>query len=139
MIPANAPRWIYRQSTGKLYLSSSPTFKYACFAGQPPYVNNPAAQGSQGKGPLPCGLYQIMTFKDQTTNSGHRLAFAARLVASPSNIMFGRDGFFIHGMTVTDVGKPVAARTSSNGCIIAPHDVRRIVADSKVTLLEVVA
>jgi hypothetical protein len=64
-------------------------------------------------GPLPEGLYT----RGKLVPQSHLGKDAIELIPAPSNQMFGRSDFYLHGDT-TPSGK------ASEGCIIQPHDVR---------------
>jgi hypothetical protein len=121
--------WQYEQSTGNLYQPDG-TLLCTGYAGAGQFKNDPAAQSIAGKGPLPCGTYQIAKPIDQNPGVG---AFALRLDPLPTNNMFGRSEFFIHGDSVTAPGN------ASEGCIVAPLQYREVIARSPVQVIVVVS
>ena len=54
------------------------------------------------------------------------------LTPDPENLMYGRDGFLIHGDSITNPG------SASEGCIILPRSARTMIAASGDNRLEVV-
>jgi hypothetical protein len=71
-------------------------------------------------GPIPCGLYSIGIPVDNTSLG----PFAIPLTPVESNQMFGRSGFYIHG------DNQAMNQSASDGCIIAPRDLRHEIWDS---------
>ena len=84
------------------------------YAGRGAGMNNPAMDGVGSTGPLPRGGYDI---GPMGTHGGGRLRNALPLSPLESNDMKGRSAFLIHG-------GDMAARDSSEGCIVTPRDVR---------------
>jgi len=72
-------------------------------------------------GPLPIGTYTI----GQPYNDSEVGIFALPLTPDPSNEMFGRSKFRIHG------DNPKENQSASKGCIVAPRFVRNLIAESK--------
>jgi hypothetical protein len=102
--------WTYRQHSGGLLHDGSAVA--VGYAGHEEGRNNPDMQTVHDKGPLPRGRY---TIGDPEPIHG---GFALRLKADGANEMFGRDGFLIHGDSMTVPG------TASLGCIILPRLIR---------------
>ena len=96
------------------------------YSGHGPGKNNPDMQAEHDVGPIPVGRYTIGPPED-----GHG-GFALRLTHDPGNEMFGRDGFLIHGDSVSEPG------TASLGCIILPRMIRWAIWGSGDRDLEVV-
>ena len=97
----------YEQSTGTFSVvnGSWRTPLFIGYAGVPDCRNDPDCQHEKARGPLPRGNYTLRTV------AHNRFAHPAiRLDPSPSNEMFGRSGFYIHGDNRTS--------TASTGCII---------------------
>ena len=90
------------------------------YAGHGVGLNNPAMCNVHFIGPLPQGKYTI----GQPRNDDEVGVFALPLTPVPSNEMFGRSEFFIHG------DNPQMNHTASDGCIILPSPVRHDVAAS---------
>lgn len=105
--------WTYEQSTGKLY---DPFYNLvgAGYSGLGLDKNNPSDESVKDKGPIPVGLYTI----EAPINSVVHGRYAMHLDPDPSNEMFGRDMFLIHGDSITDPG------SASEGCIIMGYQIR---------------
>ena len=132
----------YSQSTGKLFqVADDGTSKLlgVGFAGNdsrpganPSHIpgrNNPEAQTLRCIGPLPVGWYTM----GEPFHHPELGPLTFILTPDPTNEMFGRDSFRMHGASATD---PL---NSSEGCIVQAHDVRQAVADSGVRRLQVTA
>lgn len=115
--------WRYNQRTGQL---SKDTAAIAVgYSGHAEGRNNPAMQDHKMLGPLPRGFY---TFHAPVDTAAHG-PYVLRLVQDPSDEMFGRDGFLMHGDNVK--------HDASEGCIIMPPQIRRQVWESGDHRLEV--
>ncbi len=120
--------WLYQQSTGNIYLTgnnpSATTYEGNAYSGKGQGLDNPSldivpgSKGSPNAGPLPSGDYTIGTQQLNTTGGGVKLPGSMRLTPDPSNWMYGRGGFLIHG----DNSKH--NHSASEGCIIANPDLR---------------
>ena len=108
--------WEYRQSTGKLTNDSEAGS--VCYSGHGSGVNNPAMQDAAMVGPIPVGSYTIGA--PSTHPKLGPLAMA--LTPNPGTDTFGRSGFFMHG------DNSALNHSASEGCIIASHNQRLIVA-----------
>lgn len=110
--------WTYEQATGKLFDPSGSLVATGYAGGNcgknPAGKNNPAMQDCHSVGPLPVGDYTLCT----PLLTSHLGPYAIPLIPAPSNEMFGRSGFYIHGDSIQ---RPGAA---SEGCIIVPRSVR---------------
>ena len=82
------------------------------------------------KGPIPIGIYTIGTAFDDPGGKG---PCVFRLIPDPSNEMFGRSGFMIHGDNIAH------NYSASEGCIVQGPQVRRLIANSNDDMLEVIA
>lgn len=102
----------YQQKTGRLLAGALHVADG--YSGQPPHVNDPAAESLQETGPIPRGAY-LLDQVDDTTKLG---PLAIRLVPFVTTVLYGRDGFWIHGDSAAKPGY------ASHGCIILPHDSR---------------
>ena len=124
--------WLYEQRTGSLYLNGMPQgFGYA---GRFTGVNNPDMQAVHNIGPLPVGIYRIGDPQDN-----HLGPMSFPLKQDPSNIMFGRDLFWIHADLINAATNPHMA---SEGCIIMSGATRQRIKSeiaSGERMLEVVA
>jgi len=110
--------WRFDQNTGHLYEPDG-SMVAICYSGgdggkHPEGINNHEYQAVANVGPLPVGLY---TFGTPIEHS-HLGPLAIPLEPDQSNEMFGRSGFFCHGDT------PAMNHSASDGCIIAPHQIR---------------
>jgi hypothetical protein len=119
--------WTYDQSTGWLYEQGK---KYTQgYSGHGAGEDNPGDQGDKNVGPLPCGLYTI----SQAFDHPHCGPMSMRLTPAPSNEMFGRSGFLIHG------DNAMHDHSASDGCIILPPVARAYINASPDRHLTVVA
>lgn len=109
----------YDQLTGKL--SDENGLVGTGWAGQLAGKNNPAMQNVPMIGPLPVGKYII----NDPRNDPKLGPLAFFLTPDPTNEMFGRSGFNIHG---ADIRTP---SLSSEGCIIQQRTVREYI-DTKI-------
>ena len=89
------------------------------YAGNGDGINNPLATDEVMHGPLPVGLYTIGTPINKPMSVG---VYALPLTPNPSNCMFGRSQFYIHGDNAQ------ANHTASDGCIVAERTIREICA-----------
>lgn len=101
--------WTYEQSTGRLLWPSGEQLAVG-YSGHGEGVNNPSLESVENVGPLPCGWYGLGTPHDSATHG----PFFIPLIPDPSNQMFGRSAFGIHGDEIKHAGE----RLASNGCII---------------------
>lgn len=110
--------WLYEQATGHLYESDGQLIGTGYSGGNcgktPEGKNNPAMQKIPNVGPIPRGFYRIGTPQDTITHGPYVL----HLDPMPTNEMFGRSGFLMHGDSVVHPG------IASEGCIIMDRDVR---------------
>lgn len=118
--------WYYVQATGELIAPDGEIFGGG-YSGRGVGRNNPAMQHVPNMGPIPCGDYFIAAPVD-TPEHG---PFVLRLAPASANQMFGRDGFLMHGDNVE--------HDASEGCIIEPRPVRKLVATLRSAGLRVVA
>lgn len=119
----------YHQNPPQMLINGVGVHPQLIYAGHGPGLNNPAMQNVKGIGPLPKGQYKIVQWDDYHGALG---AMVAILVAYPTNLMFGRSLFRIHG------DNSAANYTASDGCIVMDHVSRQKVRDSHETILEVV-
>ena len=120
--------WRYAQKTGAL--SHDGIAVATGYSGNTTGLNNPDDQDRIGVGPVPRGDYMIGPPHHPVNHLG---PLALPLYPAPSNDMYGRCGFFIHG------DNPQMNHTASDGCIILPRAARQAVLDSDDTALIVVA
>lgn len=129
--------WTYRQAPGCLYCDGA--FVSTGYSGAGAGKNNPAQQATRDVGPIPQGKYKIHLQPQCTSDLGggtevcmfcggqgaHKHGpFVLRLDADPSNEMFERDGFLIHGDSIAHPGM------ASEGCIVVPRTARWQIAAS---------
>lgn len=88
----------------------------AYYAGNGKWKNDPASQNVHDHGPLPQGTY---TMSPQTLRP--HLGPAIALTPSPSNNMFGRSSFYIHGLDSRFLND------SSDGCICQGSQGREVI------------
>jgi RHS repeat-associated protein len=136
--------WIYKQSTGSISSDRGGIVVTigSGYSGKGAGLNNPNYQDVGGRGadiydpanagPLPQGTYTIGPQKDNVTHTGVKLLRSMRLYPDPSNEMFGRAGFLIHG------SNDPRYRNASEGCIVLPPDVRNVIGKSDDHCLKVV-
>lgn len=109
----------YSQSSGlfRIFAGSRLLYSGTGYAGRGPGKNNPEAQAKRAIGPLPTGLYLVGGAF--THDQLGPLAF--RLHPFPTNAMFGRSGFLIHGDSRSRPGQ------ASSGCIVLDKAARATV------------
>lgn len=91
--------------------------------------NDPAAQHVPNVGPIPVGFYTM----EEPIDSPSHGPFAIPLTPDPSNEMFGRSAFLMHGDSIQHPGG------ASEGCIIQGPATRHKVWDSGDHRLQVIA
>lgn len=104
---------LYSQSTGRL-INPDGTLEGYGFAGNHAGLNNPAAQDQHNVGPLPQGDYTMTAWIESDPRMG---LCVIELTPKPTNAMFGRSGFFIHGSRNLLTSGINAFLSSSDGCI----------------------
>lgn len=117
--------WVYNQANGNL--SHDGALIGTGYSGAPSGKNNPAMQNVACIGPIPQGNYAIGEPFDSPAHG----PFAMPLEPDPSNEMFGRSGFLMHGDSIEHPG------CASEGCIIMQRAVREAVWNSGDRELEV--
>ena len=121
--------FIYKISTGELTAANGVVSKgYSGAEGIG--KNNPAEESVKDVGPIPEGEYAIQGPPFDTPTHG---PFVLRLIPKPTNQMYGRSGFLMHGDSLARPG------TASEGCIVMAHPIREAVWLSGDTDLTVVA
>jgi hypothetical protein len=98
------------------------------YSGQPACKNDPNKCSVHNAGPIPPGIYSINAPVNTVTHGPYVLP----LTPHPSNEMFKRSGFMMHGDSVVHPG------TASEGCIIMPRSVRESVYKNGDLELEVI-
>lgn len=115
--------WTYSQSSGEL--SQDGVFAGTGYSGAGIGRNNPAAQATPNTGPVPQGKYTI----GAPYTSPQTGPITMMLTPEPETNVFGRFAFRIHGDN--------ASHTASHGCIILGPAIRKEIAASGDTQLEV--
>jgi hypothetical protein len=116
---------IFHQRSGKTFRDT--TLIATGWAGQHEGINNPNLQNLPNIGPLPRGGYDIGPAYHHP-NLG---PLVMNLTPDPSNEMFGRSLFRIHGASTAH------PEVSSHGCIILPRYARQHIIASGDRRLEV--
>lgn len=119
----------FRQTDGRISLNGEILGAYPqCYSGHGLGMDNPAFESVHGVGVIPRGRWEIVKWYD---NYGPKGPIVARLEPI-SHDAYDRNGFLIHG------DNSAMNHTASDGCIIAPHDIRVKLRESGETALEVV-
>ena len=122
--------WIYSQSTGRLsHVDIYGNIDYVAYgyAGYGIFANDSNLQSVPNVGPLPQGYYTIGSEQTNYIHGGRvALLNSMRLTPDPSNEMFGRGGFLIHGSATNDTN-----RESSEGCPVLNKKIRNKIGTSK--------
>lgn len=111
--------WTYVQINGRVYDPDGRVIGFG-YSGRSGGKNNPHMQSVHDVGPIPTGIYTIGSPHDTVTHG----PFVLPLTPDPSNQMFDRSGFLIHGDSI------IAPGTASTGCIILPRLVRNEISES---------
>src|SRR5580658_4798860 len=113
----------FQITTGAIFTydtTGTPSMIGSGYSGAPGYIGQPTDVGIPDKGPIPPGWYGI------GADTGEKGPLTLPLTPDPETVMYGRSGFLIHGANAAkDVN---GLEASSEGCIVAPHDVRAICA-----------
>lgn len=116
---------LYFQETGNLYNNHEKIA--SCYSGKGEGKNNPSMQNVHNVGPIPCGHYTIQPPIDSPDHG----PFAMHLLPNPTNEMFKRSAFMIHGDSVAHPGE------ASEGCIITSRVSRQAIWNSGIRALYV--
>jgi hypothetical protein len=119
--------WVYEQPTGRLFNPAGLLISIG-YSGAIGYKNNPQYQNVAFKGPIPCGLYTVGAPVDDLQCG----AYCLPLTPDPTNEMFGRNEFKMHGDNRAMPG------TASEGCIVQPLFARQRLWESGDCTLQVV-
>lgn len=119
--------WTYQVSTGSMK-GPQGTVLATGYSGNGASINQPAAEGVKGHGPIPVGQYAMGPWFDHPEKG----VIVTRLEPHPENDMRGRDGFMIHG------DNSLSNHTASDGCIIMPRFARQVMSQSTDQELEVI-
>ena len=117
--------WVYEQQSGRIIHGGE--LVGDGYSGVGDGLNDPGQQDVAFMGPAPRGTYTIGA---PISDGGHMGPFVLPLTPWPSNNMFGRLVFFIHGDKID--GPPNSA---SEGCIITARVTRSLIAQSGDTVL----
>jgi hypothetical protein len=120
--------WIFEQNSGFLIDPTGQKLYPPGYAGHGDGKNNPAMQDVKDVGPLPCGDYDI----GEPYDNPHTGPYTMDLTPDPSNDMFGRDLFRMHGDSIENPG------LASDGCIIQIRAIREKVGTSTDKKLRVI-
>jgi hypothetical protein len=123
--------WSYEQSSGWMYDPKGNQCEPQGYAGHGIGLNNPEMQSVKFVGPIPVGKYKFGTPRHDPEVG----KFAIPLIPDPSNEMYGRDDFYLHGDEILNPGKHLA----SDGCPVQALLTRIKVSESPDQDLEVVA
>lgn len=118
--------WIYQIAAHSLFRDEK-FISNGLYSGYPPHTNNPEDIELVGLGPLPPGDYTILKAFDHL----HLGPVAMPLEPARENIMYNRGSFYIHGDSTLKPG------FASEGCIIAPHEIRDLISASTDRILRV--
>lgn len=109
--------WVYDRLAKKLKRNVAPPYAViysGCYCGHGTGLNNPEMERVSCVGPLPAGLYNMLSIVD-SPHTGK----ATIILEQSSGLSYGRSGFRIHG----DNGK--GDFSASEGCIIKPGEAER--------------
>jgi hypothetical protein len=107
--------WTYEQSTGYLITPDGQKLLPPGYAGKGEGKNSPAMQSVPDVGPIPCGFYTAVELIEDDPKTG---LYSIVLAPDATNQMFGREGFRIHGDSLSDPGN------ASEGCPVQAHQNR---------------
>ena len=119
--------WTWAQNSGTMYHDGE--LFGTGYSGKYTGKNNGAMQDVKDTGPLPVGLYHIGDAYSHPVLG----PVTMNLTPDPSNVMFGRDDFRIHGDSIDNPGM------ASEGCIVLGHLYRAAISASDDKVLQVVA
>ena len=105
----------YDQKTGELHTDKG-LFLGKGYSGHGVGKNNPEMESVKNVGPTPKGIYKMGTPFD----SDHTGPYSIPLIPDPSNNMYGRSAFLMHGDDKEHPGE------ASHGCQIFPRSVRQL-------------
>jgi hypothetical protein len=118
--------WRYSQKTGDLIRDG--IFLCRGYSGYEEGKNNPAMQTVHDMGPIPVGKWIMAAIMDSPAHGPRCI----RLVPDEGTMTWGRDGFLIHGDSLSSPGN------ASHGCIVINRTFRELVWGTKDCHLEVV-
>lgn len=96
------------------------------YSGYGPDKNQPCSEGKEGRGPIPSGVYFILSPRDTEDHGPYVLPLLPADGTRQRILALGRDpdSFLIHGDSIAKPGM------ASKGCVIQAPDVRKKVWDS---------
>lgn len=127
--------WTYKISTGQLFDSNK---VQVCrgYSGYGVNRNDPTKISIPHEGPLPFGDYDI----GSVYTHEHLGPYVMNLEPHPTNTMFGRSLFQIHGVSKDNPATPEdESLLSSHGCICISRDYRILISKSADRVLRVIA
>jgi peptidoglycan hydrolase-like protein with peptidoglycan-binding domain len=109
-------KWVFAVTQGRVYDPNGTLFNSESYAGDPSHFNKIEFENLQSRGPLPRGLYKMVSFHSVYQGKANTIKLL------PVNVpnLYGRSGFLIHG------SNNPAGHTGSEGCIIVPANRRKI-------------
>jgi hypothetical protein len=127
--------YCYEITSGKLYSDAGELLDIG-YSGQPPHVNDFAAVGERGIGPIPAGSWVITGVEDSPRTGPFTLILVPDAATTAHVQMLDRDpeSFRIHG----EREKPPPGY-ASDGCIILPRAIRERIWDSGDHALDTIA
>ena len=127
--------WTFEIKSGAL-INEYGTLIDHCLSGYGENANDSTKTNVSHLGPLPCGLY---TIEPERNDVGHLGPVVMNLTPYPSNEMFGRSLFRIHGYSKDDPKTQTdESLLSSHGCICAKRETRQAVSKSPNRVLQVI-
>lgn len=114
---------IYNQKTGELF-NNKGLLLGTGYSGHGIGKNNPDYESVKNVGPIPKGLYKL----GKPFDSDHTGPYSIPLIPDPSNKMFGRSSFLMHGDDKEHPGE------ASLGCTIFPRFIRQMAYATNETL-----
>jgi hypothetical protein len=123
--------WTFQITTGKILTPQSQLLGVG-YSGNGSSLNNPLDARLRGHGPIPPGSYTMGPWYDDPPGPASKGPKVTRLIPDPTNRMYGRDAFMVHG------DNDAMNHTASDGCIVAAHAYRAEISISPDQRLEVI-
>jgi hypothetical protein len=120
------PNVIFDRVKGTLSIIEEAKTYGSIYSGDKDHYNQPQFEQLPGKGPIPAGKYKLYYQAEHPTLGKH----VFELEPIGGQPMYGRDGFYIHG------DNEELNHTASEGCIIVPLEVRLLLLDGDILLVE---
>lgn len=121
--------FVYRQSSPIMTHNGVILRAATLYSGHGSGLNNPAYESMANVGPIPAGLWRIVTWHDTWEDKGPIVAQLEPVGFDPHD----RSGFLIHGPHAND------QMDSSHGCIVASRELREKMREIGDTDLSVVS